>query len=87
MNHENQAMKKTKMIYETGEIITTEIYRVSPEEKDELDRLSAERIERLREEAIPNIRKRYEQLVQLSQDKQKVYEDGKPSEDSANGEP
>ncbi|MGN7490654.1 GNAT family N-acetyltransferase [Paenibacillus sp. SAF-054] len=53
------------MIYETGEIITTEIYRVSPEEKDELNRLSAERHERLREEAVPNIRKRYEQMAQL----------------------
>ncbi|NOU97400.1 hypothetical protein GC093_29830 [Paenibacillus sp. LMG 31456] len=84
MDKEKQALEKT--VYETGEIITTKVYKVSPEQEVGLDCLSAERHEKLREEAIPKIRERYEQLVKLRQQQPKADEGGKPPEDSANGE-
>ncbi|MEC0240023.1 hypothetical protein P4H66_09205 [Paenibacillus dokdonensis] len=74
-------MEKAKTVYETGEIITTKVYKVSPEQKEELDRLSAERLEKLREEAIPKIRERYEQLVKLRQQQTKDYDGGNPQGD------
>jgi len=46
--------------FETTEVITTNVYRVSPEQKELVDRLAEEKLEKLREEAIPNIRERYE---------------------------
>ncbi|MFC0335255.1 hypothetical protein ACFOLF_00225 [Paenibacillus sepulcri] len=85
MDKEKQALEKVKMVYETGEIITTKVYKVSPEQKEELERLSAERFEKLREEAIPKIRERYEQLVKLRQQQPKDDDGGKPPGDSANG--
>ncbi|WP_152392998.1 hypothetical protein [Paenibacillus guangzhouensis] len=86
MDNEKQAMEKANTVYEIGEIITTKVYKVSPEQKEELDRLSADRLEKLREEAIPNIRERYEQMVKLRQQQPKADEGGKPPGDSANGE-
>ncbi|GBG08188.1 hypothetical protein PAT3040_02756 [Paenibacillus agaridevorans] len=79
---EKQALEKAK-VYETGEIITTKVYKVSSEQKNELERLSTERLEKLREEAIPNIRERYEQLVKLRQQQLKADEGSKPPGDSA----
>lgn len=49
----------------SNEIITTKVYKVSPELKEELERQSAERLEKAREEAITKIRERYEQRVKL----------------------
>jgi hypothetical protein len=59
------------------------VYKVSPEQKEELDRLSAERHQKLLEEAIPKIRARYEQLDKLWQQQPKADEGGKPPSDSA----
>ena len=81
MDKEEQALEKAKVVYETGEIITTKVYKVSSEQKEDLDRLSAERHEKLREEAIPKIRKRYEQLVKLRQQQPKADDDDKPPRD------
>jgi hypothetical protein len=47
--------------FETTGIITTNVYKVSPEQKEQLDLLAEERLQKAREEAIPNILKRYEQ--------------------------
>ena len=70
LDKEKQDLEKAKMAYETGEIITTKVYKVNPEQKEELDRLSASRLEKLREEAISKIRERYEQLVKLRRQQQ-----------------
>ncbi|MBE1447346.1 hypothetical protein [Paenibacillus sp. OAS669] len=85
MDKEKKALEKVTTIYETGEIITAKVYKVSQEQKEELDRLSAERHEKLLEEAIPKIRERYEQLVKLRQQQPKTDDGGKPPSDSANG--
>ncbi|WP_136605527.1 hypothetical protein [Paenibacillus dokdonensis] len=74
-------MEKAKTVYETGEIITTKVYQVSPEQKEELDHLSAERLEKLRGEAIPKLRERYEQLTKLRQQQTKDSEGGKAQGD------
>lgn len=42
MEKEKQALEKAKMMYKTGEIITTKVYKVNPKQKEELDRLSVE---------------------------------------------
>ncbi|MGO4543021.1 hypothetical protein [Paenibacillus sp. 2TAB19] len=81
MDKEKQDPEKT--VYQTSEIITTKVYKVSSEQKEELDRLSTEKLEKLREGAIPKIRERYEQLVKLQQ-QPKVDDGGKPPGDSAN---
>ncbi|MGO4375819.1 hypothetical protein AB4Z21_34740, partial [Paenibacillus sp. MCAF20] len=65
MDKEKQDPEKAKTVYQTSEIITTKVYKVSSEQKEELDRLSTEKLEKLREGAIPKIRERYEQLVKL----------------------
>ncbi|MDQ1914352.1 hypothetical protein RAC89_28645 [Paenibacillus sp. GD4] len=78
MDKEKKALEKAT-VFETGEIITAKVYKVSPEQKEELDRLSAERHEKLLQNAIPKIRARYEQLVKLRQ-QQKVDDGGKSSE-------
>jgi len=85
MDKEKKALEKVTTVYETGEILTAKVYKVSPEQKEELDRLSAERHEKLLEEAIPKIRARYEQLVKLRQQQPKAEEGGKLPSDSANG--
>lgn len=36
-------MEKAKTVSETGEIITTKVYKLNPEQKEDHDRLSAER--------------------------------------------
>lgn len=78
MDKEKKALEKA-MMFETGEIITAKVYKVSLEQKEELDRLSAERHEKLFENAIPKIRARYDQLVKLRQ-QQEVDNGGKSSE-------
>ncbi|MEK4297327.1 hypothetical protein [Paenibacillus sp. FSL R5-0914] len=50
MDKENQVLEKSKTVYEIGDIITTKLYKVSPEQKEELNRLPTERSEKLREE-------------------------------------
>ncbi|MFU1793151.1 hypothetical protein ACM1RC_04730 [Paenibacillus azoreducens] len=42
---EKQVLGKTKTVYETGGIITTKVYRVSKEQKEDFDRPSDERLE------------------------------------------
>lgn len=85
MDKEKKALEKATTIYETGEIITAKVYKVSEKQKEELDRLSAERHEKLLEEAIPKIREQYEKLVKLRQQQPKTDEGGKPPSDSPNG--
>lgn len=43
MDKEKQALEKAKMVYETGGIITAKLYKVSLEQKEELECLSVER--------------------------------------------
>lgn len=43
------------------EVITTIVYKVSPEQREKLDRLAEERLKKASEEAISKIRERYEQ--------------------------
>ncbi len=81
MDKKNQDLEKAKAVYETSEIITAKVYKISPEQKEELNRLSADRIEKLREGAIPKIRERYEQLVKLRQQQSKVIDGDKSSGD------
>lgn len=85
LDKEKSLWRKRQRYYETGEIITAKVYKVSQEEKEELDRLPAERHEELLGEAIPKIRERYEQLVKLRQQQWKTDDGGKPPNDSANG--
>lgn len=85
MDKEKEELEKRKTVYESSEIITTKVYKVSQEQKEELDRLSAERLERLSEGAIPRIRKRYEQMVKHRQQLSKADYDGKPPGDSPTG--
>ncbi|MGO4374894.1 hypothetical protein [Paenibacillus sp. 2TAB19] len=86
MDKEKQDLEKPKTVYETSEVITKKVYKVSPEQKEELDRLSTERLEKLSEGAIPKIRERYEQLIKLRQQQPNADDGGKPPGDSANGE-
>lgn len=68
MDKEKKAQEKEVKSFETAEIITTHVYKVSPEQKEKLDRLAEERLEKAREEAIPKIRQTYEQRVKLQQE-------------------
>ncbi len=72
MDKEKKSLEKTETVYVTGEIITAKVYKVSPEQKEVLDRLSAERHEKLLKDAIPKIRARYEQLDKLRQQQRKA---------------
>ncbi|MFD0618309.1 hypothetical protein ACFQZR_12630 [Paenibacillus sp. GCM10027629] len=63
MDKEKKALKKAEMVFETTDVITVNVYKITPEEKEKLDRLAEERIEKARNEAIPKIRERYEQRV------------------------
>lgn len=67
MDKDKRDLAKAETVYETGEITTTKVYKVSPKQKGGLDRLSVERLERLREEALPKIRERYEQIIRSRQ--------------------
>jgi len=78
MDKEKQAIGKMQTVYITGEIITNKVYKVTPEQKEELDRMSAEKLEKLRGEAILNISERYEQLTKLRQQQPKAGDDSKP---------
>ncbi|WP_249899200.1 hypothetical protein [Paenibacillus sp. PK3_47] len=53
-------MATEKLYMETTGVITTPVYKVSKEQKEQADTLSAEKIQKAREEAIPSILKRYE---------------------------
>ncbi|MGZ9585767.1 hypothetical protein [Paenibacillus marinisediminis] len=63
LDKEKMALEKAETVFETAEVITTYVYKVSPEQKEKLDRLAEERFQKAREEAIPKIRERYEQRV------------------------
>lgn len=63
MDKDKRDLTKAETVFETGEIITTKVYKVSQKQKEGLDRLSVEKLERLREEAIPKIRERYELMI------------------------
>ncbi|WP_028552082.1 hypothetical protein [Paenibacillus sp. UNC451MF] len=76
LDNEKKALEKAKMVFETTEVITTNVYKVSPEQKEKLDRLAEERIEKAREKAIPKIRERYEQRVKEIRQQQQLTADG-----------
>jgi len=62
MPKDKKALEKAEIIFETAEVIVTKVNKVSPEEKEKLDRLAEERIEKAREEAISKIRERYNRI-------------------------
>jgi len=59
---EKRTQGKAETTFETAEIISTNVYRVSPEQNKMVDRLAEEKLEKAREEALPNIRERYNRL-------------------------
>ncbi|MFD0713814.1 hypothetical protein [Paenibacillus sp. GCM10027626] len=63
LDKEKKVLEKGKIVFETSEVIATNVYKVSPEMKERFDRLAEERIKQAREEALPKIRERYEQRV------------------------
>ncbi|WP_314590419.1 hypothetical protein [Paenibacillus terrigena] len=63
MDMEKKALKKAEMVFETTDVLTENVYKITPEEKEKLDRLAEDRIDKARNEAIPKIRERYEQRV------------------------
>lgn len=81
MDKDKRDLAKAGTVYVTGEIITTKVYKVSPEQKEGLDLLSVERLERLREEAIPKIRERYKQMIRSRQQHPKNDNVGQHPED------
>lgn len=68
--------KESGKVFITTEVISTNVYRVSPEQKEALDRLSEEKLERMKEEALPKLRERYEQRVRERELQQKLKSDG-----------
>jgi len=56
---EKKTQGKAETTFETTEIISTNVYRVSPEQNKMVDRLAEEKLEKARKEAIPNIQERY----------------------------
>lgn len=60
---EQRSREKANSVIETAEVITTQVYRVTPEQKAELDRLAEERLEQARRDAVPKLRERYEQRM------------------------
>lgn len=62
MPKDKKALEKAEIIFETAEVIVTKVNKVSPEEKEKLDRLAEKRIEKAREEAISKIRERYNRI-------------------------
>jgi hypothetical protein len=62
---------KGKIVYEAGEIIATKVYKISSEQKEELEHISDRRLEQMREEATTKIRERYEQLIRSRQEQSK----------------
>ncbi|GIP38433.1 hypothetical protein J31TS4_17130 [Paenibacillus sp. J31TS4] len=68
---------QAEAVYTTAEVITTNVYKVSPEQKEELDRLAEERRKRLHQEAILRIRERYEERVkEIRQQRERDGEGG-----------
>ncbi|GGD89595.1 hypothetical protein [Paenibacillus nasutitermitis] len=76
VDEEKSAVEKAETVFITTEVITSKVYKVSPEQKEELDRLAEERMKKAREEAIPKIRKLYEQRVKELRLQQKPKADG-----------
>lgn len=54
--------KDGEKIIESGEIITVNVYKVSQDQKELLERQAEEKVEKARNEALTKIRERYEQL-------------------------
>lgn len=78
MSNMDKEHKSPQKVFETGEIITAKVYKISPEQRAEYDRLSVEKLAKLREEAVPKIQERYEQLANLRRQKPEADEGGKP---------
>ncbi|MEK8129565.1 hypothetical protein WMW72_16790 [Paenibacillus filicis] len=76
MDKVKKALKKREAVFETTEVLTTNVYKVSPEQKEEHDRLTTGRIEKLQEDAIPNILERYEQRLKEIQLQRQSNADG-----------
>jgi hypothetical protein len=67
MDKEKRDRIKGKIVFEAGEMIETKVYKISPEQKEELEHISDRRLEQMREEATTKIRERYEQLIRSRQ--------------------
>lgn len=74
LDKENKALEKSEAQFVTTEVISTKVYKVTPEQKEKLDRLAEERLEKAREEAIVKIRERYEQRVKLREESRQLQQ-------------
>ncbi|WP_169086679.1 hypothetical protein [Paenibacillus sp. PL91] len=76
LDKEKKDLERAETVFVTTEPITTNVYKVSPEQKEKLDRLAEERIKKAREEAIPKIREQYELRVKEIRQQQQSKADG-----------
>lgn len=76
LDKEKKDMEITKTVFVTTEVITMNVYKVSPEQKENLDRLAEEKIKKEREGAIPKIREQYEQRVKEIRQQQQTKAEG-----------
>jgi DNA-directed RNA polymerase subunit F len=67
MDKEKRDRIKGEIVFEAGKMIETKVYKISPEQKEELEHISDRRLEQMREEATTKIRERYEQLIRSRQ--------------------
>ena len=56
-------LRDGEKIVEVGEVISTNVFKVSPEQKEILERQSEVRVEKACNEALTKIRERYNQRV------------------------
>ncbi|WP_282942754.1 hypothetical protein [Paenibacillus sp. RC67] len=68
--------KDGENILETGEIITVNVYKVSHDQKEMLERQAEERVTKAREEALTKIRERYTQRMKKSESRPTDSDDG-----------
>jgi hypothetical protein len=78
MDKEKKTLEKAETKFETAEVITTIVYKVSPEQKEKLDRLAEERLEKTCEEAVPKILERYQQRIKL---REEIQQHQQPKDD------
>ncbi|WP_169081286.1 hypothetical protein [Paenibacillus sp. PL91] len=76
LDKEKKDLERAITVFVTTEVITTNVYKVNPEQKEKHDRLTEERIKKAREEAIPKIREQYELRVKEIRQQQQSKADG-----------
>lgn len=60
-DQENKKHREKGLVVETTGVITANVYKISQEQKVKFEKLSEEKLQKAREDAIPDILKRYEQ--------------------------